>query len=248
MSLDAAIPAHGATSVLAEPVLELRSLSAGYGGRAVVHDLELTVSPGEIVALLGANGAGKSTTLLTVAGELPPLSGEVRWLGSPIVGALHKRARAGMAFVPEERSVLKSLSVKDNLLLGSGGIEPVIELFPELGALLHRSAGLLSGGEQQMLTLARALAGKPKALVLDEISLGLAPAIVERLFTALRRSADEDGVAILLVEQQARRALRFADRWYLLRRGVIAATGDSHTDLPSLTDLYFGDAPTALEN
>ncbi len=247
MSLDAAIPAQGASLVLAEPVLELRSLSAGYGDRAVVHEVELTVSSGEIVALLGANGAGKSTTLLTVAGELPPLGGEVRWLGSPITGALHKRARAGMAFVPEERSVLKSLSVKDNLLLGSGGIEPVIELFPELGALLHRSAGLLSGGEQQMLTLARALAGKPKALVLDEISLGLAPAIVERLFSALRRSADEDGVAILLVEQQARRALRYSDRWYLLRRGVIAASGDSDTEL-SLADLYFGDVPTAPTN
>jgi branched-chain amino acid transport system ATP-binding protein len=206
----------------------------------------MTVSAGEIVAVLGANGAGKSTTLLAVAGELPPLSGEIRWLGSPISGALHKRARAGMAFVPEERSVLKSLSVRDNLLLGSGGLEPAIALFPELGGLLQRRAGLLSGGEQQMLTLARALAGKPKALVLDEISLGLAPAVVERLFTALRRSADQDGVAILLVEQQARRALRFADRWYLLRRGLIAASGDSKTELPSLATLYFGDGSTLI--
>lgn len=220
------------------PVLELRKLDAGYGDRAVVREVDLTVHGGEIVALIGANGAGKSTTLLTVAGELPALGGEVRWLGSALKAPMHRRAQAGLAFVPEERSVLKTLTVRDNLLLGSGGIEPAIRLFPELQRLLGKRAGLLSGGEQQMLTLGRALASAPKALVLDEISLGLAPAAVDRLFAALRFAADTVGVAVLLVEQQARRALRVADRWYLLRQGRIAGSGERGSGMAALEAAY----------
>jgi branched-chain amino acid transport system ATP-binding protein len=233
-------PAGGTAGAAPEVLLELRQLSAGYGDRAVVHGLCITVGRGEIVALLGANGAGKSTTLLAAVGELPALGGEVRWLDSPVSTSLHQRAREGLAFVPEERSVLRSMSVRDNLLLGPGGVEPAIALFPELEALLPKRAGLLSGGEQQMLTLGRALAGKPKLLVLDEISLGLAPVVVDRLFAALRAAATQDGVAVLLVEQRARRAMQIADRWYLLRRGSISASGDAQASVSALDEGYFG--------
>lgn len=224
------------------PVLELRGLSAGYDDLAVVRDLDLQVASGEIVALLGPNGTGKSTTLLTAAGELEPLGGEVRWLGSPTTAPLHVRARRGMAFVPEERSVLMSMSVRDNLLLGPGKVDRAIELFPELMPLLPTRAGLLSGGEQQMVTLARALATNPKALLLDELSLGLAPLVVDRLFAALRRAADDDGVAVLMVEQQARRALSIADRWCLMRRGSIIATGDAADGVGAVESIYLSDA------
>lgn len=223
------------------PVLELRGLSAGYDDLAVVRGIDIAVHPGEIVALLGPNGAGKSTTLLTCAGELPPLAGEVRWRGAPITTPLHQRARDGMAFVPEERSVLMSMTVRDNLLLGSGGLAPAVALFPELEPLLPQRAGLLSGGEQQMLTLARALATRPTALLLDELSLGLAPLVVGRLFDALRTAADEQGVAVLLVEQQARRALGVADRWYLMRQGSIVAAGDSADGIETVESMYLTD-------
>ncbi|WP_433218330.1 ATP-binding cassette domain-containing protein [Dactylosporangium sp. CS-047395] len=224
------------------PVLELRGLSAGYDDLAVVRDVDLKVMRGEIVALLGANGTGKSTTILTAAGELPPIGGEVRWRGAVTTAPLHVRARMGMSFVPEERSVLMGMSVRDNLLLGPGRIERALELFPELEPLLATRAGLLSGGEQQMLALARALAANPVALLLDELSLGLAPLVVDRLFAALRRAADDDGVAVLLVEQQARRAMAVADRWYLLRRGAVAAAGDAADGIAAVESLYLGDA------
>ncbi|GAA1518599.1 ABC transporter ATP-binding protein [Nocardioides humi] len=221
--------------------LSARGLVAGYGDLAVVRDLDVSVSPGEIVALLGPNGAGKSTTLLTLAGQLPPIAGEITWLGTPLTGALHRRARAGLGFVPEERSVIMSMSVRDNLLLGSGGIEPAVELFPELGKLLDRRAGLLSGGEQQMLTLARALARRPRVLLADELSLGLAPIIVDRLFAALRDAVGEFGIGVLLVEQQARRALDVSDRWYLMRRGEVVAAGASDGGLEEIQRLYLAD-------
>jgi branched-chain amino acid transport system ATP-binding protein len=223
------------------PVLELCGLSVGYDDLAVVRDIDLTVMRGEIVALLGANGTGKSTTILTAAGELSPIAGEVRWRGTVTTAPLHVRARLGMSFVPEERSVLMGMSVRDNLLLGSGGVERALALFPELRPLLANRAGLLSGGEQQMLTLARALATNPVALLLDELSLGLAPLVVDRLFAALRRAADQDGVAVLLVEQQARRAMAVADRWYLLRRGAVAASGDAADGIAAVESLYLGE-------
>ncbi|MEV4509310.1 ATP-binding cassette domain-containing protein [Dactylosporangium sp. NPDC049525] len=234
-------PAAAATAEHA-PVLELRGLSAGYDDLAVVRDIDLHVMRGEIVALLGANGTGKSTTILTAAGELPPIGGEVRWRGTATTAPLHVRARMGMSFVPEERSVLMGMSVRDNLLLGPGGIGRATQLFPELEPLLTTRAGLLSGGEQQMLSLARALAANPVALLLDELSLGLAPLVVDRLFAALRRAADQDGVAVLLVEQQARRAMAVADRWYLLRRGAVAASGNAADGIGAVESLYLGDA------
>ncbi len=207
-------------------VLRVTDLVAGYGDLAAVRGVNLELYAGEVVALLGPNGAGKTTTLLTLAGELPKMAGEVHYMGQPFKGPLHQRVRRGLGFVPEERSVFMGLSVADNLSIG-GHAARVLDLFPELKPLLDRRAGLLSGGEQQMLTLGRALAMKPKMLLVDELSIGLAPLVVDRLFEALVATAREDGTAVLLVEQQARRALLVADRWYLLRRGVLAATGDT---------------------
>jgi branched-chain amino acid transport system ATP-binding protein len=223
-------------------VLEARDLTAGYGESAVVKALDLRLHAGEIVALFGPNGAGKSTTLRTLAGDLAPLSGSVYWMGQPVKLPLHKRARQGLALVPEERSVLMSLSVRDNLLLGAGGIESALEMFPEMQPLMRRRAGLLSGGEQQMLTLARALATKPRAMLIDELSLGLAPIIVDRLLARLTQFAREQAVAVLLVEQQARRALKVADRWFLMRRGQIVGQGDSSTGAAGLEEAYLADA------
>jgi branched-chain amino acid transport system ATP-binding protein len=217
-------------------VLRVSGLVAGYGDLAAVRGVDIEVHAGEVVALLGPNGAGKTTTLLTLAGELPKIGGEVQYMERPLKGPLHQRVRRGLAFVPEERSVFMGLSVADNLKIG-GRSAQVLAMFPELGPLLGRRAGLLSGGEQQMLTLGRALAMKPKMLMVDELSVGLAPLIVDRLFDALMATAREDGTAVLLVEQQARRALRVADRWYLLSRGVLAAKGKA-SDSDALWESY----------
>ncbi|MEU0561708.1 ATP-binding cassette domain-containing protein [Dactylosporangium sp. NPDC006015] len=219
-------PATRAAAADGEPLIEARGLSAGYGDLAALRDLDLVVRPGEIVALLGPNGAGKTTTLLTLAGELKPLAGTVRWRGRPASARLHRRAREGMAFVPEERSVFMQLSAAENLRLGRGPRSLALDAFPELTPLLDRRAGLLSGGEQQILTLARALAGRPALLLADELSLGLAPLVVDRLLRAIRQAADE-GLGVLLVEQQAARALEVADRAYVLRRGRVITEGAS---------------------
>ncbi len=206
------------------PAVEARGLSAGYGDLAAVHDLDLVVYPGEVVALLGPNGAGKTTTLLTLAGELAPLGGQVHWLGSDRKAPLHRRVREGLAFVPEERSVIKRLTTDDNLRLGKRDVAAALEFFPELAERRGLRAGLLSGGEQQMLALGRALASNPKVLLADELSLGLAPMLVTRLLTAVREAADR-GVAVLIVEQHATQALQIADRVYVLRRGRIEIAG-----------------------
>jgi branched-chain amino acid transport system ATP-binding protein len=208
-----------------QPVLDVAALSTGYGPLVAVADASLHLVPGEVVALFGPNGAGKTSTLLATVGVLPRRGGTVTWCGAPAPRSLHALARAGLAFVPEQRSVISTLSTRDNLRLGRGTLDTALGYFPELTDHLHRPAGLLSGGQQQILMLARALAGRPRALLVDELSLGLAPQVVERLLAALRRAADEEGLAVLLVEQQMRRALAVADRWYLLTRGSVAATG-----------------------
>jgi branched-chain amino acid transport system ATP-binding protein len=208
-----------------EPTIECRGLSAGYGKMAVVRDLDLHVAAGEVVALLGANGAGKTTTLLALAGELPPLAGEVRLHGKPTTAPLHARCRDGLSYLTEERSVIMSLTAHENLRLAGVDPEVALELFPELRPLLKRTAGLLSGGEQQMLSLARALGRGPRVLLADELSLGLAPLVVERLLTSVRRAADEVGVAVLLVEQHVRQALAYADRVYVMERGRVTLSG-----------------------
>ena len=210
----------------ATPLIACRGLAAGYGDLAAVRDLDLEVRAGEVVALLGANGAGKTTTLLTLAGELAPLAGEMDWKGSTGTSTLHRRAREGLAFVPEERAVVRDLSVADNLKLARADQSLAFELFPELAGLASRRAGLLSGGEQQMLTLARALGRRPTVLLADELSLGLAPMLVQRLLRAIRSAAD-DGVGVILVEQYARQALEIADRVYVLRRGRVVLEGSA---------------------
>lgn len=206
-------------------ILEVNGLSAGYGTQAAVSDVNLHVEPGEIVALLGANGAGKSTTLKAISGTIPVLKGEVRVAGRPETAPLYRRARQGLSYVTEERSVFKALSVADNLRVGGVGgvgVEEALKLFPELEKRLKIRAGLISGGEQQMLTLARALARQPKLLLADELSLGLAPMVVTRLFVALRAAAAESNTGVLLVEQHVRKALHYVDRVYVMRRGRIA--------------------------
>jgi branched-chain amino acid transport system ATP-binding protein len=206
-------------------LLECRALAAGYGTVAVVRDLDLQVDPGEVVALIGPNGAGKTTTLLTIAGELPAIGGEIVFRGAPTKAPLFRRARRGMGFVTEERSVFMALSAEENLRIAGVSRAGAVAVFPELEPLMGRTAGLLSGGEQQMLTLARAVARDPKLLLVDELSLGLAPLVVKRLLQTVRRVASENSTGILMVEQHVRQALHIADRVYVMQRGRIVMSG-----------------------
>jgi branched-chain amino acid transport system ATP-binding protein len=208
-------------------LIEARGLSAGYGKMAVVHGIDIRVDAGEVVALIGANGAGKTTTLLTLAGELTPMEGEVRFLGDPTRAPMHARCRAGLGYVTEERSVIMDMTVADNLKLAAVAPDVAFGYFPDLERIMGRRAGLCSGGEQQMLSLARALGREPKVLLADELSLGLAPIIVANLLQAVRAAADERGVGVLLVEQHVRQALKVADRVYLMERGHIILSGTS---------------------
>jgi branched-chain amino acid transport system ATP-binding protein len=228
-------------------VIEARGMSTGYAGQPVVHDLSFEVRPGEVVCLLGPNGAGKTTTLLALSGELPLLSGEVAFDGSPTTAPLHRRARAGMAYVTEERSVFKAMSTRDNLRVGGVAPEDAIALFPELESRLGVRGGLLSGGEQQMLTLARALARRPRLLLADELSLGLAPLVVDRLLQAVRRAADEQGTGVLMVEQHAHKALRYADRAIVVRRGRVVldlSGGEARRRISDVEQAYLTAAGT----
>jgi branched-chain amino acid transport system ATP-binding protein len=202
-------------------ILAARGLSAGYAGQPVVHELDLEVQPGEVVCLLGPNGAGKTTTMLALSGELPALGGHVEFDGEATTAPLHKRARQGLAYVTEERSVFKGLSTRDNLRCGGVEAADALAVFPELEKRMNVRGGLLSGGEQQMLTLARALCRRPRLLLADELSLGLAPLIVDRLLQAVRAAADRDGTGALLVEQHARKALKYADRALVMVRGRV---------------------------
>jgi branched-chain amino acid transport system ATP-binding protein len=208
-------------------LIEAQGLSAGYGKMAVVRDLDLHVDAGEVVALIGANGAGKTTTLLTLAGELAPIEGQVRFLGEATRSPMHARCRRGLGYVTEERSVIPDMSVTDNLKLAGVAPASAVEFFPTLERIMDRRAGLCSGGEQQMLSLARALGRHPTLLLADELSLGLAPIIVANLLQTVRAAADEQGVGVLLVEQHVRHALDIADRVYVMERGRIALSGTS---------------------
>jgi len=217
-------------------VLSTLDLCAGYRRVPVVHDLNIEIAGGDVVALLGANGAGKSTTLKTIAGWLPPISGSIVVDGQAVKDSIHKRARRGVAYISEERAVFYTLSTLENLRLVKNGVEVGLEYMPELKPLLKRRAALLSGGEQQFLAIARALATKPRLLMIDELSLGLAPKIVDRLLVAIRRTADS-GVGVLIVEQYAQRALDVADRVYVMRRGRVVASGTSSEVRGSISEI-----------
>jgi branched-chain amino acid transport system ATP-binding protein len=217
-------------------LLEARGLSSGYAGVEILRGVTLRVEPGEVVALLGANGAGKTTTLLTLAGELKPLAGEVLWKGKRAKAPLHRRARQGLAYVTEERSVFPKLTTRQNLAVGRCDVDKATALFPELVPLLSRRVGLLSGGEQQMLTLGRALARPTDLLLADELSLGLAPKTVGRLLRAVRAAAD-GGIGALLVEQHVHRVLEIADRVYLLHQGRIEFDGTAAEARASLDEI-----------
>ena len=217
----------GEGGAIGDLAIEVIDADLGYGGAPVCRGLDLTVARGEVVCLLGSNGAGKTTTMLSIAGELPLISGSIRLHSKLTTAPLHRRAKEGLSFVTEERSVIMRLTAEQNLRLAGVATEQALAFFPQLGALLDRPAGLLSGGEQQMLTLARALGRSPKILLADELSLGLAPIIVEELLAAVRTAADSQGVACLLVEQHVRQALEIADRVYVLQRGRIVMSGTS---------------------
>jgi len=207
-------------------VLEAEHLRAGYGNVEIVRDLDLHVDEGEVVALLGPNGAGKTTTISTLSGELRALGGEVRFLGTRTDAPVHIRARKGLGVVSQERAVLMDLSARENLKVSRCDVDRAVALFPELEAHLERRVGLLSGGQQQMLALARCLAKKCRLLLVDELSLGLAPRIVDRLLASVRAAAD-DGTAVLLVEQHIHKALSVADRVLVMTRGTVALEGDA---------------------
>jgi ABC-type branched-subunit amino acid transport system ATPase component len=234
-------------------VLSTVRLTAGYGAAPALEDMSLDVRPGETVTLIGANGAGKSTAMRAITGLLPPAAGEVILDNVSIGGiATHRIARRGLALIPEGRQVFPELTVTDNLLLGGYAradvdqereVGALLDRFPRLRARLAVRAGLLSGGEQQMLAIARGLMAKPRLLLLDEPSLGLAPAMIEELYDILAGLRDE-GVTILLVDQMAALALTVADRGYVLESGRVVRSGDAGTLAadPELAAAYLGAA------
>ena len=232
-------------------VIAIKNLVAGHGGVPAVRDLSLTVEAGEVVALLGPNGAGKTTTLYTVAGVLPIIDGDIEVLGRSVKGAsAHSIARRGLALLPEDRGLFFQLSVAENLRLhrhrGSKvTVDQVVSYFPVLENLLGRQCGLLSGGEQQMLAVGCKLISDPEVLMVDEMSLGLAPVIVERLLPVVRQIADDTSMGVLLVEQHVGAALAISDRAYVLSHGEMVLSGaasDLLEDRHMLEASYLGTA------
>lgn len=236
------------------PVLELHSLTAGYDAAAVVRNLDLHVDAGEVVALLGPNGAGKTTTLRAVSGLVRPMSGSISVDGADLAKrSPAARAKLGIAHVPEGRGVFFGMTVAEHFRLGYKGerldANIAYEYFPQLAELHDRRAGLLSGGEQQMLALGRALARKPRLMLLDEMSLGLAPVIVERLLPVVSTYAKESGCAVVLVEQHIHIALAVADRGYVLSHGelIIHETADTlRADHQLILSGYLGEQETTV--
>ena len=233
--------------------LELASVSVKYGGIAACKDVSLSVERGEIVTLIGANGAGKSSVLKSIMQLVPHAGGTVRVLGRDVKGlATHRVVQLGAALVPEGRAIFGNLSVRENLLLGAflnrsaqtieKNLTRSIQLFPRLGERIQQNAGTLSGGEQQMLAIARALMADPALLLLDEPSLGLAPKLVSQIFESIVQIA-KSGITILLVEQNTRLALQVAQRAYVLVTGQVVLSGacaDLRTD-PRIREAYLGE-------
>jgi branched-chain amino acid transport system ATP-binding protein len=236
------------------PMLEIDDLSAGYAGAEVIRHVNVAVNSGEVVALFGPNGAGKTTTLRTISGLVRPTHGTVSYESRDLAKqSPTARARAGIAHVPEGRGIFFGLTVAEHFRLGYRGerVEPtlVFEYFPALEALKDRRAGLLSGGEQQMLAVGRALARRPRLLLLDELSLGLAPMLVERLLPVVRRYAKDSGCAVLLVEQHVQLATEIADRCYVLSHGdiVLHETGERLLKDPTILFASYVGATGSLE-
>jgi len=235
-------------------LLELRGLKVAYGGIKAVKGIDLSVSAGELVCLIGTNGAGKTTTLKAIAGLLPVAADTIRYEGAPIGGTrAFELVRRGLALVPEGRGVFGQLTAEENLAMGAyvrsdaaavrRDLDRVFELFPRLAERRAQSAGTLSGGEQQMLAIGRALMSRPKLLLLDEPSMGLAPLMVQKIFETIRSVAKE-GVTILLVEQNAKLALEVSGRGYVMETGLITLSGPAGELLvdPKVRAAYLGEA------
>jgi branched-chain amino acid transport system ATP-binding protein len=229
------------------PALAFEAVTAGYGRATVLHDVTLEVPSGAVVAMLGPNGAGKTTALRVAAGLLSPKSGSVVLDGKDVTRTRsHSRVHDGLCLIPEGRGIFPTLTVAENLRLqvppgaSASNIDRVIEEFPVLGGRRNQVAGSLSGGEQQMLALARAYQSSPKVVLVDEVSMGLAPKMVDRVFEKLRDLA-EAGIALLLVEQYVHRALELADRVVLIDRGHVAFSGAPETlDEQEIVRRYMG--------
>jgi branched-chain amino acid transport system ATP-binding protein len=232
-------------------MFELENIHAGYAGTKVLRGISLRVPAGSVVALLGPNGAGKTTLLRVASGLLKPTSGRVLVDGKDLTGAApHRLVAHGICHVPEGRGVFPSLSVRDNIEVQarpgteSAALERAVAAFPRLGERMHQTAGTLSGGEQQMLALARAYVQQPGVVLLDEVSMGLAPKVVDEIFAFLARLAAE-GTSLLLVEQYVSRALAAADYVYLLNRGELAFVGEpTELDADALAESYVGTGTT----
>ena len=234
-------------------LLSIEQLQVAYGGIRAVKGIDLKVDEGELVCLIGANGAGKTTTLRAITGLVRAAAGTVRYDGTDITRLKpHEIARRGLALVPEGRGVFAQLTIEENLAMGAyarndskavaSDVERVFTLFPRLKERRRQTAGTLSGGEQQMLAIARALMSRPKLLLLDEPSMGLAPLMVEKIFDVVRTIASE-GVTLLLVEQNARLALEISQRGYVLEGGLVTLTGEGRTLLhdPRIREAYLGE-------
>lgn len=234
-----------------EAILEVSGLRAGYGAVEVLRGVDLTIARGEIVALLGSNGVGKTTFNSVLSGLLRPWAGSVSFKGSDITGVdAPGVVDAGMSLVPEGRLIFPNMTVKENLILGSyrrakvsrdANIEKIVAIFPRLKERFEQKAGTLSGGEQQMLAIGRGMMAEPELLILDEPSLGLSPLLVEEMFNLIRR-LNEEGLTILLVEQNVAQSLEIATTGYVLENGAISLSGPAATlmDDPNLQRSYLG--------
>jgi branched-chain amino acid transport system ATP-binding protein len=232
-------------------MLSINKLRSGYGKIEVLHDVDVTIDRGQIVTLIGANGAGKTTLLKTISGLIRPTAGTIEFDGRSIARRpTHKIVGLGLSQVPEGRAILKRMTVRDNLRMGAfirsdseidRDIDAVFERFPALAERRQQMAATLSGGEQQMLAIGRALMARPSLLLLDEPSLGLAPKFITRIFLTLRELKSE-GKTILLVEQNARQALQVADRGYVMERGkiVLSGSGQELLNMPEVQRTYLG--------